>query len=493
MVNSDIRSLQNASDFQREFVGGIDLATYARERQVVPDARCSLADLCANVLHKRLDKNVSARISNQWSNSNLTIEQINYAARDAYASLEIFNALQVLPLPRPLPPNPEAGLLVQIYHDDSTRIIAYGETVEFPSSSFNGIAINKHRIVVEVTQVLVPAAIIRPHGKQPLCTFGPPPFKIVTLRSRLKIVPPSSKPQSPVLSHTNQSSSETSEPLSGSLPQPDLMANSNPPPDAITVADLIHPDCAKDQDQDQPTPGRDKTEYEVDESSRDEGKQILGPTPMEWPSNIRSRVLKDPFHIFKMFYISRSHGLRYDFANALRDAMFIPNLEDKQRIEAWGATLSPPLSFEDIRKQSPKTLWRHCRRTIPPPEYLYSLIKDVFHTYGPLRDAQTGKTLFDANSWKTSKNVLELVWLGQLSDPPDISLYTQIGYSPKFGGLPVYRCSRGTNFTEGGVHTHLRPRLPTSGASIRHVNASLMDFALRHNLLVSELLMISLL
>jgi hypothetical protein len=44
------------------------------------------------------------------------------------------------------------------------------------------------------------------------------------------------------------------------------------------------------------------------------------------------------------------------------------------------------------------------------------------------------------------------------------------------------------NFTEGGVHTHLRSKLPTSGVSIRHVNASLLDFVLRHNLCVSFLL-----
>ncbi|KAF8996470.1 hypothetical protein BDZ89DRAFT_1149037 [Hymenopellis radicata] len=38
--------------------------------------------------------------------------------------------------------------------------------------------------------------------------------------------------------------------------------------------------------------------------------------------------------------------------------------------------------------------------------------------------------------------------------------------------------------TEGGVHTHLRSRLPTSGVSVRHMRACLLDFILRHNLLV---------
>ncbi len=38
--------------------------------------------------------------------------------------------------------------------------------------------------------------------------------------------------------------------------------------------------------------------------------------------------------------------------------------------------------------------------------------------------------------------------------------------------------------TEGGVHTHIRSRLPIYGVSPRHMQACLLDFILRHNLLV---------
>jgi hypothetical protein len=92
--------------------------------------------------------------------------------------------------------------------------------------------------------------------------------------------------------------------------------------------------------------------------------------------------------------------------------------------------------------------------------------------------------LFNNAAWKTAKNVLALIKQGFISDPPGIPLYSQIGIDVANGGLPIYRCARGTNFTEGGVYSHLRPRMPTSGASIRHVNASLQDFVIRHNLLV---------
>jgi hypothetical protein len=46
----------------------------------------------------------------------------------------------------------------------------------------------------------------------------------------------------------------------------------------------------------------------------------------------------------------------------------------------------------------------------------------------------------------------------------------------------------GTNFT---VHTHLRSHLPTSGASVRHANASLCDFVLHHNLRVNTTLLLT--
>ena len=38
---------------------------------------------------------------------------------------------------------------------------------------------------------------------------------------------------------------------------------------------------------------------------------------------------------------------------------------------------------------------------------------------------------------------------------------------------------------EGGVHTQLLSRLPTSGTSVRHLNACFADFVLVHNLRVS--------
>jgi hypothetical protein len=184
-----------------------------------------------------------------------------------------------------------------------------------------------------------------------------------------------------------------------------------------------------------------------------------------------------------MFYISVAHGLRVEFARALRDAIFIPDAEDKARIIAWGQQQNPPRTWEDLVRKSSDWVWRRCKRIIPPPEQLHGDVAEVFRTFGPLKDATIGLPLFNSAAWAVAKNILELISKGYLSDPPGIALYYQLGVDAKTG-LPLYRCMRGTNNTEGGVHTHLRSRLPTSGASVRHANACLKDFILRHNLLV---------
>jgi hypothetical protein len=132
--------------------------------------------------------------------------------------------------------------------------------------------------------------------------------------------------------------------------------------------------------------------------------------------------------------------------------------------------------------QCPQWLWCHCKRIIPPAEELYDLVANVFRVYGPLKDAKSSLPLFNSAAWSVAKNILELVQKGFLLDPPGVALYYQVGIDGKTG-LPLYCCMRGTNITEGGVHTHLRSRLPTSGVSPRHVQCCLLDFILRHNLL----------
>lgn len=212
---------------------------------------------------------------------------------------------------------------------------------------------------------------------------------------------------------------------------------------------------------------------------------ILGPPPDEWPSEVRSRVIKDVFHLMHVFPLSQTHGAKADFCRALRDALLIPDPMDSVRVSAWGALQNPPVTLNQLRITNPKWLWKRVKRFIAGPEVIWPRVREVLLKYGPTPDAKTHQPLFNAACWKVAKSVLDLIRRGFVSDPPGVALYTNIGVDKKTG-LPLYRCFRGTNFTEGGIHTHLRPHLPTSGASVEHVIASLCDHVLHHNLIVSS-------
>ncbi|KAG2211076.1 hypothetical protein INT45_009770 [Circinella minor] len=123
-------------------------------------------------------------------------------------------------------------------------------------------------------------------------------------------------------------------------------------------------------------------------------------------------------------------------------------------------------------------------RVVLPPEELYPLIKKLFETYGPLRCARTGRPLFDFENWRQAKNVLSTIHLGHVSDPPNKRFYFVHGRDKD--GLTLYRCSRGTNSLEGGIHQNLIRSIGAFDASVEYVDALLADYRLRHNIDISQ-------
>lgn len=505
MVSSDLKQLQATIHSSSPFTGALDLANYAKDRRVISNAKCSLTDLCAVVIGKRLNKNVSERISAAWEHTNLTSEQQHYAACDAYVPLILYHTLSKLSVPKPLPSQIIPFTPVLLYNSDNTVIIATGHLASnLEARTFDDVNISPSRTLVEISKVLVPAAIISSHSKRALKSFGPPCFLLVCLRSHLYIYDPttfslpanemttSTLPANENAAMSNQMSLDNMGPsisnpgAAGDNPSENLDADcwddgmgdflraslsgvgSEPDEAAVTRPTFSHPP------------------QNVDIESKVCGEKILSSVARSagWDDTLRSRVLKDIFHVFNMLRLSRTHALRKEFGRALRDTLFIPDQEDRMRISAWAATLEHPKTFEQLEGSQPDWLRKRCRRVIPPPQVLFPLVEKLFLAYGPLKDSSTQLPLFNQQNWKTAKQILELIHQGSVSDPPGIPLYTVICLDAKAGHLPIYRCSRGTNFTEGGVHTHLRSRLPTSGASVRHVNACLCDFVLQHNLRV---------
>ena len=91
-------------------------------------ARVGLADLCAKVLGKRIDKNVAERVSNAWEGE-LSKSQIRYASLDVHACRCIYDSLLEIPVPSPLSDMVPLGTPILLFHDDRTRLIARGTVV----------------------------------------------------------------------------------------------------------------------------------------------------------------------------------------------------------------------------------------------------------------------------------------------------------------------------------------------------------------------------
>ena len=414
MINADLKYLQKEMASEQPFQGATDLAKLAKECHVISDARCSLQDLCAFVLNKRLDKNIPERISNRWESETLTSRQIDYAARDVYATMLIGERLMAMDAPGPLPEDATPGTAVIIYQTDHTVLIARGVISEHAhEKSFDGINITPKRTVVQIQEVLVPGAIMTTHNKKILQDFGPSPFSVVCLKSHIRTV--SSRSFEHGYTKMQDISSENLQ--SFNLPViPDLQADAEQ--ETSTGLGTLMSDDGDIEPDSQCMLGDNN---DVDDESKAIGLEIIGEMPIEYPL-IRSRVLKDPFHVFNMIYIPKGHGLLYDFAHALHDAIFIPDKEDKDRIGAFAASLDPPQTWATFLRYRASFLWKRCKRVIPPPEVLYPMVVKVFHTYGPLKDAKTGQPLFNKAAWKSAKNILSLIQNGYLSDPPGIAL-----------------------------------------------------------------------
>ena len=195
---------------------------------------------------------------------------------------------------------------------------------------------------------------------------------------------------------------------------------------------------------------------------------------------VRSRVLGDIFHLHDQFPISKVHGLRKPFSRALSAALFIPNAEDRAAVEA--VLLRANISYASKLASAPKWVLRRVRRHVPPPEILLARVSAVLKTFGPLKDAQTGAPLFNTAAWDITKNVLENIRRGYYSDPPNVQLYYEVGEDRH--GLKLYRCCRGTNSVEGGVHQNLIRRFTSFNVSTRFAVNSLLYYAVCHNMMV---------
>jgi len=291
LVSADLKYLQSACQSPTSFVGALDLAKYAKDRRVTPNATCSLEDLCAKVLGKHLNKNVSECVSQAWENEVSTPDQLSYAATDAYAALLLYQTLSLIQVPQSLQKDAPRGTPVLIYSADNTVAIAQGQlshvdwtVTESGIKSFNNIKITSMHTLVDVQEIYVPGAVVSSHRKKALNTFGDVPFSLLCLWSHLREVHPLllTTSQAPLSNHLTlgTSSNPDSYTLSGDL---DSVYESEG--SGISISDIIL-DKVKPSD----VPSSQTGPQEVDPSSASQGKSILGgdSDPLIWDDDVQS-------------------------------------------------------------------------------------------------------------------------------------------------------------------------------------------------------------
>ena len=210
-------------------------------------------------------------------------------------------------------------------------------------SPCNGVNCTPNHVRVTIQDVLVPGAVLRLHDV-PLSSFGPPLFDVFVKKTKLqsRAIPPDSDSfsNSPLLSELPSEFRNSNQELLEFLSQPI-------PPESDWTTDLNNPmDFCEDIN-----------DLEADRLSLDEGLVLLRAieeNPSIWPAEIRSRVLMDVWHAMARIKVPKEHGCRRPFAQALRDAIFIPDQKDKLRISNYLTSIGS--SWNDVLHLNAKWL-----------------------------------------------------------------------------------------------------------------------------------------
>ena len=151
-MTQNLRRLENEYISSVLFVGAVELAPFAKAKNVISDARLGLGDICAAVLHQSLDKSNPVRLGSDWNCATLSDEQIQYASQDAYASLQIYLRLSEMTVSPLVLHSALPGTPISVYHDDG-KLIAHGIlSQEAETNSWLGVNHMKTRARVTIQQ-----------------------------------------------------------------------------------------------------------------------------------------------------------------------------------------------------------------------------------------------------------------------------------------------------------------------------------------------------
>ncbi|TFK55407.1 hypothetical protein OE88DRAFT_1804266 [Heliocybe sulcata] len=484
-ITADFKHLFASCDFREgvddPFRGAVNLGALAKAHNPSIKATISLADLVAVYVRHHLPKDEAIRVSTDWDNDEMSHAQQEYAALDAYAGWAVFQALGQRESGGPVTATTPGATPVTLMSSDRSTAVAQGHIALDRPSKHDGINVSPKRVLIVVTSVLVPGHLVPKEllssGKDtPFSEFPAPPFKLLCKERHLRTRAANEAVTRPISPPTPASSAETVYLDPSTLPAAE--------PDTENEPDYLE----RDTDWDLMTEDPGAKDQAVESSDRDPSATVkaaaLDPDGLSdaWES-LSTRVLGDVFHLMHEFKISVHHGLRRPFARALRDALFIPDPDDKVIIERF--LEERQTTWDAMLLYHPCWLFRRVKRIVPPPEILLPRVRDVLQKFGPLKDSTTGQPLFNDKAWDICTNVLENIRRGYYSDPPGIQLYFTRGQD-KYG-LMQYKCCRGTNAVEGGVHQNVIRWFGSFNAAPEFALQLLRDYRLYHNLRVGTL------
>ncbi|GAA6034100.1 hypothetical protein JCM8097_000695 [Rhodosporidiobolus ruineniae] len=513
LVLNDYRSASSVSiRFGAAPAGALDLAVLARKK-ALPLKNFTLASLTASLFGQNLRKPADLRVSSMWESNELSLEQQQYAAADAVASLRVAEKLATLPLGRGAQLSPEEavpGAAVLAVQADETAflaeaiIVASGKSAAAASPLPADFDASLHpnltpsRTLLRVSNVLIPSAVLSTYkGKY----NQPPSLSSLSAVSPYLVLP------------TRQLRAAGPADLAGSASSAAGLTEGGSGGSGLGVfgsgsaEDGEGDEGLGEEEEEEGEEGEeedlfgavedDVTAEDVsgtseDPKARELGWKLLQPLLDRLASLLPSdlpftRVLLDAWHAMDRIKVPKRHGCHAEYYRALSAAIFVPDPKDKALLSARFARLGSSFDYEVRRR--PEYVWARCRRTIPPPHELVPAMASVFLTYGPLIDAKTGAPLFNPAAWRSAARLLEDAAAGFLSDVPGVELYSLVrecrGEDGKLrDGVQIYRCSRGTNATEGGVHRNLKVLFANSTVSLRFARNRLLTYQLVHNLLV---------
>ncbi|CEP15769.1 hypothetical protein [Parasitella parasitica] len=187
-----------------------------------------------------------------------------------------------------------------------------------------------------------------------------------------------------------------------------------------------------------------------------------------------------------MIPIRLNYGMSREFIQKFRDALLVNNAEDEEKVRSYLDSLQSDhrdkMTFKQLMQKKSRWVLKRMRRHVPPPDELHASVKALFDIYEDSKCAVSEFSLFDRRCKAVAPSVLDSIKRGHISDPPGISWYYLL-YIDKLG-FPVYRCTRGTNSIEGGVHQNIVRKFASFNASPALTDCALADYRLRHNIQV---------